>query len=232
MLAYALRAGRLRAVVALACAASSLPLLPAGPSVRAQVTAAIMGLGAPLLVLGRDNRRRDEGFREALRVSRRGGRLVLAELLLPGLAVCAAALMFSGGAALPALVLAAWGLGCLTLADALDRRALHPGAAWIAVTSLVLALLGSPWLLAPLMGHGYGHWPATLGIGLHPAASALAASGRAALQDPFFYTWTLSGTVDARPLPWAWGPLFHLALAVIGTGWAVLSARRPVRSWT
>ncbi len=228
--AYALRSGFRRCAAAVVLGALLTLALPETASMRAQAAALGMGLFAPWLVLGRDAARRPDGFREALRVSRRAGRLVVAELLLPFAAVLLVALVWASARPLPALALAAWGWAAVAAADALDRRALHPGGAWVAAAALVLGLYSAPWWLAPFMGHGYGHWPATLGFGLHPAAVTLAAGGRAALQDPFFYTWTLSGTVDARPLPWNIGTAFHCALAVIGTGWAVLSARRPTRS--
>ena len=228
--AYALRIGLRRFLVATALGTLLMATLPAVLSLRVHAIALGFGLLAPFLVLGRDAARRADGFREAVRVSRRAGRLVVTELLLPACAVVIVALLWTRGQPLPALTATAWGLAVLTAADALDRRALHPGAAWVVVAALVLTLYTAPWWLAPFMGQGLGHWVATLGFGLHPAAVALTAAGQTALQDPFFYTWTLSGTVDARPLSWTAGTGLYCALALVGAAWAVSSARRPTRS--
>lgn len=230
VLAYALRIGSRRFLVAVALGALLTAALPASFSLRVHAITLGLGLLAPWLVLGRDAGRRADGFREAVRVSRRGGRLVLLELLLPTVAVASVALLWSGGRPLPALAASAWGMAVLATADGFDRRAQHPGAAWVAVAALVLTFYTAPWWLAPFMGHGLGHWAATLGFGLNPAAVALTAAGRTALQDPFFYTWTLSGTVDARPLSWSVGTGFHTALALVGMAWSVSSARCPTRS--
>lgn len=232
VLHYALRAYARRALVGLVVGALVASLLPSSPSSRAHLAALLVGLGAPWLVLGRDAARRRDGFREALRTSRRAGRLVLLELLPPlGVLAVAVALMAAGVSGVT-LALFAWGAAGVTAADALDRRATHAGAAWAAVATATLALYTAPWWLAPLMGCGLGHWPATLGFGLHPAATALVGGGRAALQDNFFYTWTLSGLVDARPLPASVGIVFHFALAAGGAIFATFAARRPTRSLT
>lgn len=232
MLAYALRASLRRCVTALPIGGALTLVLPDAASVRVQVTTVVVGLVAPWLVLGRDTVRRADGFREAGRNGRRTGRLVLAELALPVATLGMLAMLWSAGAWQPAVVTTLWGAAVLGLADGFDRRAPHAGAAAVSTLSLVGLVLAAPWILSPWMGQGLGHWVATLTFGLHPAGVAHAAAGRAALQDPFFYTWTLSGTVDARPVAALHGLIFLGALAASAAGWSVLSARRDIRSST
>lgn len=232
MLAFALRASLRRCVIALPIGGALTFVLPDAVSVRVQLTTLVVGLVAPWLVLGRDTARRMDGFREAVRNGRRTGRLVLAELALPVATLAMLALLWARGAWGPALVTTLWGTTVLALADGFDRRAPHAGAAAVATLSLVGLVLASPWILSPLMGQGLGHWVATLTFGLHPAGLVHVAAGHAALQDPFFYTWTLSGTVDARPVAALHGILFLSALAVSAAGWSVHSARRDIRNPT
>lgn len=230
VLRYVLLSQRRRWAATLAVGLGLTPLLPAAPSVRVHAMAALVAFVVPFVVLGRDASRRRDGFRDALAVSRRAGRLVVLEHVVALAILAPVALLWCGAQPGPTLAVLAWGAAVLGVTDALDRRSTHPGAAWAAVASLAFVFYTAPLWLAPFMGHGFGHWPATLGIGLHPAATALVAGGRTALQDKVFYTYTLSGSVDARPLEAGIGTLFHFALGLLGTGWAVLSARRPARS--
>jgi hypothetical protein len=232
VLAFALRASFRRCVAALPLGGAWTFILPESPSVRVWCTTLAVGLVGPWLVLGRDASRRADGFREAVRLGRRSARLVLAELLGPAVTLAALALLWSGGAGLPALVTTLWGVAVLALADGFDRRAPHAGAAAVSTLVVVGLLLATPWLCSPWMGQGLGHWVATLTFGLHPAGIAHAAAGRAVLQDPFFYTWTLSGTVDARPMAALHGLVFLSVLAVFAAGFSVRSARRALRSTT
>jgi hypothetical protein len=175
-------------------------VLPQSTSPRLWTGAAAMML-VPWLVLGRSDRLRREGWLETLCGARRSWRWSLAELLAPALVVVAGAAVAGAGSAGPTAALLAWGLFVLAVADRADRRASHAGAAALPTFALLLGLFTAPWLAAPAFGQGLGHWPATIVFGLHPVGVALSAAGRSPLQDPFFYTWTLSGTVDARPLP-------------------------------
>ncbi len=230
VLAFALRASLRRCLVALPLGGALALALPEGTSARVLTSTLAMGLAAPWLVLGRDAARRADGFRESVRNGRRTARLVLSELIVPTLTVGLLAVLWARGAGGSALALGLWGAAVLGLADGFDRRAVHPGAAAIATLSLVGLVLAMPWWLSPWMGQGLGHGLATVAFGLHPAGIAHAAAGRTVLQDPLFYTWTLSGTVDARPVGALHGLFFLGALVLLGAGWSVRSARRDIRS--
>jgi hypothetical protein len=195
-------------------------------------SAVLLGLLAPWLVLGRDARRLRRGVRDGLRLAPNGGRWVLAELAPPLSLVAVGALLGAGGKPAPAVCLFCWGAWLVTLADAFDRRSARAGAAWLAVLIPALALLTMPLWLAGLFGQSdWAPWPATLSVGLHPAGMALAGAGKAALQDPIFYRWTLSGVVEAHPLSWLYGAAFYMALAALAVGAAMRAARRPVQAF-
>ena len=182
-------------------------------------SAVLLGLLAPWLVLGRDAERVRRGVREGQRLAPKGGRWVLVELAPPLTLVAVGALLGAGGEIVPALCLFCWGAWLVTLADAFDRRLARAGAAWLAVLLPALAILTMPLWLAGLFGHAdWAPWPATLSVGLHPAGMALAGAGKAALQDPVFYRWTLSGVVEAHPLSWLHGAALYAALAAGAAG--------------
>ncbi len=205
---------RARVLIGLALVGTLALLLPQATSPLLWIGAALMML-VPWLVLGRSDRLRREGWLETLRGARRSWRWCLAELLVPALVVAAGAAVVGAGSAGPTGALLAWGLFVLAVADRADRRALHAGAAAVPTFALLLGLFTAPWLAAPAFGQGLGHWPATLVFGLHPVGVALSTAGRSPLQDPFFYTWTLSGTVDARPLPPNVGLFLWIFLALV-----------------
>ena len=195
-------------------------------------SAVLLGLLAPWLVLGRDTQRLSSGIREGLRLAPNGGRWVVAELAPPLSLVAIGALLGAGGQPIPALCLFCWGAWLVAMADAFDRRSARAGAAWLAVLIPALALLTMPLWLAGLFGDAaLAPWPATLSVGLHPAGMALAGAGKAALQDPVFYRWTLSGVVEAYPLSWLYGAAFYMALAALAVGAAIRAARRPVQAF-
>jgi len=197
---------------------------PEGTSERAWLAAAAM-MAAPWLVLGRMDRLRTEGWSGALRGARAPWRWVAAELSAPWGLVLLGACVGGAGKLAPSAALAGWGIFCVTLADALDRRTVHAGAAAALTHAVLLALFSAPWWLAPLFGHGLGHGLATWTFGTHPAAVTLAATARSPLQDAFFYRWTLSGTIDARPMPWTFGLAFWWAMASVVLGYALRSPR-------
>lgn len=194
-------------------------------------SAVLLGLLAPWLVLGRDAARMRAGVREGIRLAPNGGRWVIAELA-PPLALCAvAAAVFARGAPGVTLCLFAWSAALVSVADALDRRSAHPASAWIALMLPIALLLTAPlWAAGWFSAPGLSHWPASLSVALHPAGMTVAASGQAALQDPVFYRWTLSGVVEARPLGWWIGASFYGFVALCGVGAARRAARRPSRS--
>lgn len=212
--------------------ALTLPLwLPAQPSHRLWVVAAL-GLLAPWLVLGRDRGRAREGLRAALRSAPRGGLLALAELLPALVVVWFAALIGASGVLTAALALFAWGAGLVALADALDRRVGRAGPAWVVVLVLGLAVFTAPLWLAPFFGRvPWAPWLGTAAVGLHPAAAALTAAGHPALQDAVFYTYTLSGVHEVRPLPWTCGTAFFGLAALAGAIMSMRAVRRPQRSF-
>lgn len=237
MLPLALRRARLRFALGLTVALT-LPLwLPDAPSARIWTLTAL-ALLAPWLVLGRDARSNAEGWRAALCNAPRAGRLVLLELVPPLTIAALAALLGttgldSPGPATPALVLFTWTAALICIADALDRRLGRPGPAWVLTLTTALALTTAPLWLAPtyaapgLAPPSAAPWIATLAIGLHPAAATLAAAGHATLQDPIFYTYTLSGVVEVRPLGWPPAAALFTATAILGAIRAIHAVRRP-----
>ncbi len=221
MLHLAIRRARTRFALGLAFVLAMPLWLPERPSSRIWALVAV-ALLAPWLVLGRDARSSVEGWRLALCDVPRAGRLVLLELLPPLAVVAVGAVVGTGGLGAPALALFAWGAALVCGADALDRRLGRPGPAWVALFSVALAVLTAPLWLAFAFGHG----PlATWVVGLHPAAATLAAAGQSTLQDAIFYTFTLSGVVEVRPLPWGWGAAASGLVAVV----AGIRAMRAVR---
>jgi hypothetical protein len=210
--------------------AASLPLwLPAATAARIHCLA-LGALAVPWLVLGRDAARRREGLRDALRIAPRAGRLVLAELA-PGLLVIATAVgvtLFRTPAA--AFALFAWGALLLCAADALDRRAPTAGAAWAALWIGAIAWLALPLWAARWFGaQALAPWPSTLAVGLHPTAAALAGAHLPTLQDRWFYSLTLSGVIETRPLPWFYGAGTLALAALLAAALAVRGARIPER---
>ena len=228
MLRLVFRRARARLALGLVAALTLPLLLPEAEDARLRALAAATLL-APWLVLGRDAERAREGWRTSA-LARRGGRLVLLELVPALLVVAACALAGTGGRWQPALALFAWGGALVALADALDRRWTRAGPAWVGVLTGALAVWTAPLWLAPWFGQtGLAPWIASGSVGLHPAAVALVAAGRPALQDPLFYSLTLSGVVEARPLSWSWGTTLFALTAFVGATLAVRAARRPGR---
>jgi len=229
MLRLALRRARTRFTLGLAFALAMPIWLPSGPSSRiwALVGAALL---APWLVLGRDAHSSREGWRMALCDVPRAGRLVALELVPPLLVVAVAAIVGTGGVGAPALSLFAWGAALVCGADALDRRMGRPGPAWVALYAAALVVLAAPVWLAFAFGLAPG-WLATWIVGLHPAASVLAAAGQSTLQDPVFYTYTLSGVVEVRPLSWGWGAAAFGLVALLAGIRAIRAVRQaPVNA--
>ncbi len=222
-----LRRARVRVLIGLAVVGASAVVLPQATSPRLWAGAALMML-VPWLVLGRSDRLRREGWLQTLRGARSSWRWGVAELVVPALVVVAGAAVVGAGSPGPTGALLAWGLFALAVADRSDRRGVHAGAAAVPTFSILIALFASPWLAAPVFGQGLGHWPATLVFGLHPVGVALSTSGRSPLQDPFFYTWTLSGTVDARPLTPNVGLSLWIILALVA-GLVATRGLQPLR---
>lgn len=228
LLRTALARGRLRAAVGLVCVALFALAAPSNPSERVWVSAAAMMVG-PWLVLGRTDRLRVERWDAALRCARAPWRWVAAELALPLGLVMMGAVAGGAGALGATAALAGWGTFCVALADALDRRTVHAGSAAALTYAVLLVAFTAPWWLAPLFGRGLGHGLATWAFGTHPAAVALAATERSPLQDALFYRWTLSGSVDARPMPWTLGLSLWWGLSSVVLGLALRGprARQP-----
>lgn len=226
MLRLALRRARIRFVIG-ACIALTLPLwLPAAPSDRLW-TLTGLALLAPWLVLGRDAAARRGGWRMAMAEAPRAGQLLVLELLPAALVVLLGAFIGTGGAMAPTLALTGWGLLLVCAADALDRRLGAAGPAWVAVLALGLAIYVAPlWLAFAFGAVDWAPWLATLSIGLHPTATALAAAGQSTLQDPIFYTFTLSGVVEVRPLAWGWGAAAFVMGALACIALAIRATRR------
>lgn len=190
-----------------------------------------LSLCAPWLVLGRDAARIARGEREGLRLAPRGARFVAAEWAPALLLIAGGALAFAGGQPAPALCLFTWTSALVLWADALDRRTSQAGAAWLGVLLPALLILSAPLWMAGWFGQSdWAPWPATLSVGLHPVGMSLAAAGKAALQDPVFYRWTLSGVVEAHPLNWLFGAALYGTLSCLAALAALGAARRPSRS--
>lgn len=208
--------------------AFSSPLLfPDGLADRLRLLA-LLTLLSPWLVLGREARRRQRGLRRAMAMTPRLWRLVLLELLLPLTPVWVLAWLNAPWEA--ALSLTAFSAALMSFADALDRRSGQAGEAWVKIFFASGLIFTAPLWLAPFYGlPGLSPWVATYGVGLHPLASALAASGRVTLQDPYFYEWTLSGVLEVRPLGWTWGAGVYALAAAAGTLVAIRGARAPQR---
>ncbi len=214
---------RLLLGVAVILAVSAALPAAAGPRIW---TLASLGLLAPWLVLGRDAVRAREGWRIAGRAPR-GAALVLLELVPPLLVVGLGAALSASAAG---WVLLSWGAAMVCVADALDRRWTRPGPAWVGLLVSALVLWTAPLWLAPWFGRtALAPWIASGSVAAHPAGAALAAAGFAALQDPVFYRFTLSGVVEARPLSGAWGASLFTTTALAGAAMAVRAARRPGR---
>lgn len=200
--------GGAAAVVALAL------LLPADPSARLWWSA-VVALAAPWLVLGRSARRRAQGWAGASRAVH-ARRLLAIELALPLLVVALGAVLAAPN--LPAAaVLAAWGASLVCLADVLDRGRTGPGAAWVVCLGFGAAVLTAPLWLAPLFGRPELNGLASVAIGGHPVGAALTGAGLPLLTDPVFYRWTLSGVVEALPLPWTHGASAFGLVALLAT---------------
>lgn len=229
MLRLVLRRARTRFALGLAFAMAMPIWLPATPSSRIWALVAV-SLLAPWLVLGRDAASSREGWRLALCDVPRAGRLVLLELVPPLIVVAVAAIVGTGGLGAPALGLFAWGAALVCVADAFDRRLGRPGPAWVAVYGAALLVSTAPLWSAFAFGYAPGT-VATWAVGLHPAAMVLAAAGQSTLQDPVFYTYTLSGVVEVRPLGWGWGAAAFGLVALLGAARATRAVRRaPVNA--
>lgn len=231
MLGWVLRCARLRLAVGAAAVVAVGLLLPIDAAARLWWGVALAG-GVPWMVLGRERARRDAGLTAAQAVAPRGGRLALLELL-PGLAVgFAGAVVVARAVPEATMGLGLWAAALLCIADAADRHLGHAGAAWLVTLACALLVLAAPLALGPWMGRtDAAPWLATGAIAAHPAAVALTGAGLPALQDPFFYRFTLSGVVEVRPLPWYSGAAVHLAVAALAAGLARRAARRPP-SWS
>ena len=227
MLRLVLRRARLRFAIGLAVAAALPMLLPDARDVRLWMLAA-GATAAPWLVLGRDATRAREGWRVAASSAR--GHLVVLLELVPALLVVSVAAFVGAGGWRPGLALFVWGAALVTLADAADRRWSRSGPAWVGLLVLVAAVWTAPLWLAPWYGRpGLSPWLVSVVVALHPVGSVLASAKLPTLQDPTFYTLTLSGVVEARPLSWIWGVSLHALVATAGAALAVRAARRPGR---
>lgn len=220
---------RFRLIVGVIAAATAPLWLPSIPSDRLWALAAAVAV-APWLVIGRDLRRRANGFRAALQIAPRAGRWVMLEMAPPLAVVALSAILGTGGRWAPAIALTVWGAAVTCLADGLDRRCTRPGSAWVVSWVVILAVWTSPlWLGAWFGTTEHAPWVSTLAVGLHPTAIALNAAGLATLQDPWFYGVTLGGVVESYALDWRWGAAGYALIAAAAIGWDVRVARRAPR---
>jgi len=226
MLRFVLRRAQYPFLVGAVGVIGLLLLLPAALELRVWWTAAVLLL-SPWLVLGRDAVRQAEGWRDTVSRAPRAGWLVLAELVPALLLVGVVAGVGARFTAAPTLTLFAWGAALVTLSDALDRRTGRAGIAWVVVAGGGVLIGTAPLWLAPWFGEApWSPWLASGAVALHPVGATLAAAGLPTLQDPIFYSISLSGVVEARPMSWVWGAGFFGALACLGAVAAVNAARR------
>lgn len=226
MLRFVLRRAQSRFLFGTLGALGLWALLPTALDQRVWWTAVVLML-APWLVLGRDAAREAEGWRDTLSRSPRVGRLVLAELVPALLVVGVVAGVGARFAPAPTFTLFAWGAALVTLSDALDRRTGRAGIAWATVAGGGLLLATAPLWLAPWFGEAlWSPWLASGAVALHPVGATLAAAGLPTLQDPIFYSLSLSGVVEARPMSWVWGAGFFGLIACSGTIVAVNASKR------
>ena len=224
LLRTALARGRVRTAMGLVAVLLFAFAAPSGASERMWVAATAM-MASSWLVIGRTDQLRGEGWQRALRGARTPERWIAAELAAPWSVVALGALVGGGGALAATAALAGWGLFCVTLADAADRRCAHAGSAATLTFAVLLVVFTAPWWLAPMLGRGLGHGLATWTFGTHPVAVSLAALERSPLQDATFYKWTLSGTVDARPMHWTSGLAVWWSLTGLVLGLALRGPR-------
>ena len=226
MLRFVLRRARYRFLAGFVAAMGLLVSLPDPMEQRVWWTAALLLL-APWLVLGRDGQRQAQGWRDTASRAPRIVWLALAELV-PALVVVALVAGIGARFALaPTLTLFAWGAALVTLGDALDRRTGRASVAWVVVSGGALAVSTAPLWLAPWFGESlWSPWLASGAVALHPVGAALAAAGLPTLQDPIFYSLSLSGVVEARPMSWAWGATFFGVIACAGLGGTAYAAGR------
>lgn len=228
MLRWVLLQARFRLGVGVACALSMPLVLPSAPSQRIWVLS-LAAVLMPLMVIGREAQRRRSDMRAALQLAPHAGRLVGLEVL-PALTVASLACALGTGNIAATLTLVAWAMALTLVADGVDRATGQAGAAWVVAATVAVVAHLAPVLLAPAFGaEPTTPWVLSSAVAMHPAGAALAAAGLPTLQDPIFYTFTLSGVLEARPMSWFWGAGAFLSVAILAFGRALRVARRAPR---
>ena len=181
-----------------------------------QLWGGVIGLLAPLLVLGRRAQFKREAYDMFSRTLKHSRRWEL-QGLFPSLTVIGMwAFTVSRADPRETLIYFCWYLMCLLIGELCDVRRERLGEAW-AYTSVSICLF----ITAPLWGSLWfgvtplSPWIATLSLGLNPVFAAASSAGEGVLQNPTLYQYTLSGLVEVRALNWWFAPLCYFTLSAL-----------------
>jgi len=184
--------------------------------IQRQLWGGVIGLLAPLLVLGRRTQFKRESYDVFSRTLKHPRRWEL-QGIFPSLTMIGMwAFVVSRADPREALIYFCWYLMCLMIGELCDLKRERLGEAW-AYTSVSIILF----MTAPLWGAlWFGvtplrPWVATLSLGLNPVFSAASSVGEGVLQNPTLYAYTLSGLVEVRSLAWWYAPLCYFILSWI-----------------
>jgi len=181
-----------------------------------QLWGALIGLLAPLLVLGRRAQLKRAAYDKFSRTLKHPRRWEL-QGIFPSLTIIALwSIAVSRTNLREALIYFSWYLMCLMIGELFDVRRERLGEAWAYTALCILALISTPLWGALWFGvTPLSPWIASLSLGLNPVFSAAASLGHSVLQDPILYRYTLSGLVEVRTFAWWLAPLFYLTLSLI-----------------
>lgn len=188
--------------------------------IQRQLWGGIIGLLAPLLVLGRRTQFKREVYDLFSKTLKHPRRWEL-QGLFPSLTMIAMwAVTVSRAKLRETMIYFCWYLMCLMIGELCDMKRERLGEAW-AYTSVCIMLF----FTAPLWGALWfgvtplSPWLATLSLGLNPVFSAASSLGEGVLQNPILYQYTLSGLVEVRIINWWYAPLCYFMLSMILLEW-------------
>ncbi len=224
---------RSRNLILIGCLAALSANLVLPPELGLRIwVCSLLGMCAPVLVLGRDRERQRGRWRNALSPA-----IALPTVCIELLPALLVVLIFSLSAAwghwAVAVIFFLWSAALVTMADMLDRAFGDPAPAFGIVLVLMTAAFTAPLWLAPWFGQApWAPWLTTMAIRLHPAGAALSAAGLNTLKDPVFYQ-TIGVHLEVKQVAWVWGAGLLAGVCLLGLGGAVLAAgRTPIyRTW-